>query len=243
MFDLGLAIDAGRVPLGREAARLLLKAVFSVLIAVPAIALVVTRRDRSAACGRDRHRADGDLPGAPVALRRSMGAGGHPDVRACAADLGGVARGRLDAVSIARPQRILPRAGQSSIRSTWPASLLRPTAAPPARHGDESAGRAASVARTEARGARKWLAARASRAGADRHLAVHRRAGRASALAIALVTALALAAGHVLGGAVEPATRTATAICSAARNPGLAYWSRRSTTLRRRSRPRLSPIC
>ena len=36
-----------------------------------------------------------------------------------------------------------------------------------------------------------------------------------------IVTALALAVGHLLGGP-EPATRTATAISSAARNPGLA---------------------
>jgi BASS family bile acid:Na+ symporter len=46
-------------------------------------------------------------------------------------------------------------------------------------------------------------------------------AGWRAALAIVLVTALALAVGHLLGGP-EPATRTATAICSAARNPGLA---------------------
>ena len=46
-------------------------------------------------------------------------------------------------------------------------------------------------------------------------------AGWRAALAIVLVTALALAVGHMLGGP-EPATRTATAICSAARNPGLA---------------------
>jgi BASS family bile acid:Na+ symporter len=39
--------------------------------------------------------------------------------------------------------------------------------------------------------------------------------------AIALTTGAALAAGHLLGGP-EPATRTAVAITSAARNPGLA---------------------
>jgi bile acid:Na+ symporter, BASS family len=40
-------------------------------------------------------------------------------------------------------------------------------------------------------------------------------------LAVALVTLLAVASGHLLGGP-EPATRTAVAVCSAARNPGLA---------------------
>ena len=39
--------------------------------------------------------------------------------------------------------------------------------------------------------------------------------------AVALVTGAALAVGHLLGGP-EPATRTAVAITSAARNPGLA---------------------
>jgi len=46
-------------------------------------------------------------------------------------------------------------------------------------------------------------------------------AGWHVAAAIAIVTVLALAIGHLLGGP-EPATRTATAITSAARNPGLA---------------------
>ena len=46
-------------------------------------------------------------------------------------------------------------------------------------------------------------------------------AGLRVALAIAIVTMLALATGHLLGGP-EPATRTAMAISSAARNPGLA---------------------
>ena len=40
-------------------------------------------------------------------------------------------------------------------------------------------------------------------------------------LPIALTTAAALAVGHLLGGP-EPATRTAVAITSALRNPGLA---------------------
>jgi predicted Na+-dependent transporter len=46
-------------------------------------------------------------------------------------------------------------------------------------------------------------------------------AGLRVTLAIVLITALALAVGHLMGGP-EPATRTATAISSAARNPGLA---------------------
>ncbi len=46
-------------------------------------------------------------------------------------------------------------------------------------------------------------------------------AGLRVILGMALVTSLALMSGHLLGGP-EPATRTATAISSAARNPGLA---------------------
>jgi BASS family bile acid:Na+ symporter len=46
-------------------------------------------------------------------------------------------------------------------------------------------------------------------------------AGLRVTLAIVIATVLALAVGHLLGGPA-PATRTATAISSAARNPGLA---------------------
>ena len=46
-------------------------------------------------------------------------------------------------------------------------------------------------------------------------------AGLRVTLAIVLATVLALTVGHLLGGPA-PATRTATAISSAARNPGLA---------------------
>ena len=46
-------------------------------------------------------------------------------------------------------------------------------------------------------------------------------AGLRVTLAIVIVTILALAVGHLLGGP-EPATRTATAISSATRNAGLA---------------------
>ena len=46
-------------------------------------------------------------------------------------------------------------------------------------------------------------------------------AGLRTALAVVIVTGLALAVGHLLGGPV-PATRTSVAITSAARNPGLA---------------------
>jgi BASS family bile acid:Na+ symporter len=46
-------------------------------------------------------------------------------------------------------------------------------------------------------------------------------AGLRVTLAIVIVTILAVAVGHLLGGP-EPATRTATAICSGARNASLA---------------------
>jgi BASS family bile acid:Na+ symporter len=46
-------------------------------------------------------------------------------------------------------------------------------------------------------------------------------AGVQVSLAIVIVTLLALAVGHLLGGP-DPGTRTAVAISSAARNPGLA---------------------
>jgi predicted Na+-dependent transporter len=77
MFDLGLAIVPGafRWVFGRPG--LLLRALFSVLVAMPALAWLVARLldlPRPAEVGIMLMAV---APGAPVALRRSLGAGGH----------------------------------------------------------------------------------------------------------------------------------------------------------------------
>src|SRR5436190_2423653 len=77
MFDLGLTIVPGEFRWVVRHPALLIKPLFSVLIAVPVIALMVTRAldlPRLAEVGIVLMAIS---PGAPVALRRSLGAGGH----------------------------------------------------------------------------------------------------------------------------------------------------------------------
>ena len=74
---LGLAIVPGEFRWVVQRPVLLLKALFAVLVAVPVLALVVTRAlelPRAVDIGIVLMAIS---PGAPVALRRSMGAGGH----------------------------------------------------------------------------------------------------------------------------------------------------------------------
>jgi BASS family bile acid:Na+ symporter len=77
MFDLGLAIVPGEFRWVWQRPGLLMKGLFSVLVAVPALALIV-----SSALELSRAAEVGVVlmaisPGAPVALRRSLGAGAH----------------------------------------------------------------------------------------------------------------------------------------------------------------------
>jgi len=222
MFDLGLAIVPGEFRWVVKRPALLLKGLFSVLIAVPVIALLVTR-----AVDLPRPVEIGIVlmaisPGAPVALRRSMGAGAH---RTFAPALQ-IAVALLAVVSMPLSIGILNEyyRGQAVVdpqhlaRQVFFAQLL------PLGLG-MAMNRGASAAAA-------WLEPRLRRLGGLLlivllvlvlidiwHVVIG--AGWRAALAIVLVTALALAVGHMLGGP-EPATRTATAICSAARNPGLA---------------------
>jgi len=222
MFDLGLAIVPGEFRWVVKRPALLLKGLFSVLIAVPVIALLVTRTvdlPRPVEIGIVLMAIS---PGAPVALRRSMGAGAH---RTFAPALQ-IAVALLAVVSMPLSIGILNEyyRGQAVVdpqhlaRQVFFAQLL------PLGLG-MAMNRGASAAAA-------WLEPRLRRLGGLLlivllvlvlidiwHVVIG--AGWRAALAIVLVTALALAVGHMLGGP-EPATRTATAICSAARNPGLA---------------------
>ena len=222
MFDLGLAIVPGEFRWVVKRPALLLKAVFSVLIAVPVIALVVTRAIELPRAVEIGIVLMAISPGAPVALRRSMGAGGHrtfaPALQIAVALLAVVSMPLSIALlneyyrgqAVVDPQHL---ARQVFFAQLLPLGLGMAT--------NRLANRAAA-----------WLEPKLRRLGGLLlilllvlvlidiwHVVID--AGWRAALAIALVTALALAVGHVLGGP-EPATRTATAICSAARNPGLA---------------------
>src|SRR5450631_4410033 len=77
MFDMGLAIVPGEFRWVFRHPSPLLKGLYSVLVAVPALAWLVARAfdlPRPAEVGIMLMAIS---PGAPVALRRSLGAGGH----------------------------------------------------------------------------------------------------------------------------------------------------------------------
>ena len=161
-------------------------------------------------------------PGAPVALRRSLGAGGHRSFAPALQIAVARARGRVDAAVDRRIQRVLRRQSNGGSVAAGATGIHRPVAAALARHGDAPrCGRAAA-----------WLEPRLRRVGGVLlvillalalinmwHVVVS--AGLRVSLAIVFVTTLALLVGHLLGGP-DPATRTSTAISTAARNPGLA---------------------
>ncbi len=222
MFNLGLTIVPGEFRWAGERPGLLLKGLFSVLVAVPALAWVVCR-------GLDLPRpAEIGLmlmaisPGAPVALRRSLGAGGHhsfaPALQIAVATLAVVSM----PLSIAALDEYY--GGQATIsphllaRQVFVAQLLP--------LGLGMLGRSFLTAQAA------WLEPKLRRVGSVLLVIllvlalidiwqVVVDAGPRVALAIVVATFLALGAGHVLGGP-DPATRTATAISSAVRNPGLA---------------------
>lgn len=77
MFGLGLGIAPGQLRTAAREPGLLARGVFSVLVAVPALALLIT-----GLFDLPRHARIGIVlmaiaPGAPISLRRSLTAGGH----------------------------------------------------------------------------------------------------------------------------------------------------------------------
>jgi bile acid:Na+ symporter, BASS family len=222
MFDLGLAIVPGEFRWVGEHVGLLLKGLFAVLVAVPALAWVVVRAfdlPRPAEIGIILMAV---APGAPVALRRSLGAGGHrsfaPALQIAVAVLAVVSM----PLSIAAFDEYY--GGHATIdprhlaRQVFFAQLL------PLGLGMATRRMFAAPA--------AWLKPRLRRIGGVLLIVLLVLAlidigevvigtGLRVTGAIVATTVLALAVGHLLGGP-DPATRTATAISSAARNPGLA---------------------
>jgi len=222
MFVIGLGIVPREFRWVWRHSGLVAKGLFSVLIAVPALALVAARAfelSRPAEIGIVLMAIS---PGAPVALRRSIGAGGHrsfaPALQILVAMLAVVSmpvsialldvvyagHATIDPRHLARQvltAQLLPLGLGILIRYRWPAG-------------------AAWIEPKLARIATVLLALLAVLAIVDIGQVVV-NAGPRIVLAIATVTALALAVGHLLGGP-DPATRTAVAISSAIRNPGLA---------------------
>jgi len=97
MFDLGLAIVPGDFRRAWQHPGQMLKGLFSVLIVVPAVALAVTRMFDLARTVEIGIVLMAISPGAPVALRRSLNAGGRPRFRAGVTDCGGDAGSGFDA--------------------------------------------------------------------------------------------------------------------------------------------------
>ena len=222
MFDLGLGIVPREFRWVWSRPRLVLRGLLSVLVVAPLIAILAIYAfdlPRAAQIGILLMAVS---PGAPVALRRSLDAGGHrgfaPALQILVALLAVVSvplwiatldalyagRATVPAGEIARQvfvAQLLPLGLGMLARRAWPvpAARLRPRI-------------------TRASGA--LLVALIVLVSIDIWSAVI-GAGVRLTLAIAAITLLTLAAGHALGGP-DAATRTAVAVCSAARNPGLA---------------------
>jgi BASS family bile acid:Na+ symporter len=222
MFDLGLAIVPGEFRWVWRHPWRMAKGLFSVLVAVPVIALALTR-----AFDLPHHAEVGIVlmaisPGAPVALRRSLGAGGHPAfapaLQIAVAVLAVVSMPLMIAALDLYYGATATIAPGHLARQVFFAQLL------PLGLGMLARGLVPAVAgRVEPhlrRAGGVLLVLLLLLALVDAGPMVV-GSGLRVGLAISVLTALALAVGHLLGGP-EPATRTALAISSAARNPGLA---------------------
>lgn len=222
MFTLGLGVVIGEMRWVYAQPGRLARALFAAIVAVPALALVVSR-----VFDLERWVEIGIMlmaiaPGAPVALRRSLAAGGSrsfaPVLQMLLALLAIVSMplwvvalnvvyaGHADISpwSIARQvffAQLLPLCLGTLCRTAWPvrAQRLEPLLA-----------RIAGV----------LLIGLIVLALIDVWQVVI-DAGPRSALAIVVLTLLALGVGHLLGGP-DAGTRTSIAISSALRNPGLA---------------------
>ena len=222
MFDVGLNVVPGDFRLVRERPALMVKGLFSVLVAMPALAWLVARAfdlPRPAEVGIMLMAIS---PGAPVALHRSLAAGGHrsfaPALQIAVAALAVVSMplsiAALDeyygASATAAPQHIA--------RQVFTAQLLPLSLGMLMRHFD--AARAVRLEPKLRRFGGVLLVVLLGLVLIDIwHVVIG--AGLRVGLAIVTATALALGVGHLLGGP-DPATRTAMAISSAARNPSLA---------------------
>lgn len=222
MFTLGLGIVVGEMRWVFAQPGRLARALFAVIVAVPVIAIVVARL-----FGLERWVEIGIVlmaiaPGAPVALRRSLAAGGSrsfaPVLQILLALLAIVSmplwiaalnvvyagHAEISPWRLARQvffAQLLPLCLGMACRAAWPR-------------------RAPAFEPRLARIAGALLALLMVLALIDVWQVVI-AAGPRSALAIVVLTALALAVGHALGGP-DAATRTSIAISSALRNPGLA---------------------
>ena len=222
MFDLGLRIVPREFRWAWRHPALVIKALFAVLIAVPAIALLLTRLVEFPRWVEIGIVLMAISPGAPVALRRSLDAGGHGSFAPALQ----IVLAILAVISMPLWIAVLNQfyAGHAAIephelaRQVFVAQLLPLGLGMLARRFLPM--HAARLEPKLIRFANFLLIALMVLVVVDVWDVVI-GAGFRVALVIAIITALALLAGHALGGR-EPGTRTAVAISSAMRNPGLA---------------------
>jgi BASS family bile acid:Na+ symporter len=222
MFDLGLQIAAREYEWAWRHLRPLLKGLFAVLLAVPAMAVVVTDAfdlPRPAMVGIVLMALS---PGAPVGLRRSLEAGGEaslaPALQIAVAALAIVSMPLTIAAlneyyagqAVIAPRELARQVFFAQLLPLGLGMLARRLLPGPAARAGGGISRAATV----------LLVALVVLALVN-YFPVVIGAGPRAALCVALITALALAIGHGLGGPA-PETRTAVAISAAVRNPGLA---------------------
>jgi predicted Na+-dependent transporter len=222
MFSLGLASQVGelRWALGRPG--LVARALVTVLVIVPAVAVVITR-----ALGLPRAVQVGLVlmavcPGAPVALRRSLGAGGHQSFATALQLLMATLAIVTMPLSIALLNPIY--GGRATIspgevaRQVFIVQLLPLGLGLLARRAAPVMAMRAAPVVTKA--AALMLAAFAVLLALVIWKAVL-GASPTTVLAIVILTVVALAVGHAMGAPAAD-TRTAVAMASAIRNPGLA---------------------
>jgi BASS family bile acid:Na+ symporter len=222
MFDLGLGIVSREFRWVLNSPGLLLRGLFAVLVAVPVLALLIVRvfdLPRGVEIGIVLMAIS---PGAPVALRRSLGAGGHrtfaPALQILVATLAMVSM----PLSIAALNQLY--SGQASVdprEVAWQvfAAQLLPLGAGIGmrRYAPKFTAR---IEPSMKRLASLLLVALLAMLMINiAPVILDTRTG--AALAIVTLTALAALTGHALGGP-DHTTRTAVGVCAAARNPGLA---------------------
>jgi BASS family bile acid:Na+ symporter len=222
MFSVGIGIAPSELRWVWRRPGPMLRGLVAVLIAVPAVALALTRLFDLPRLVEVGIVLMAISPGAPVALRRSLDAGGHP---AFAPSLQ-IAVVVLAVVSVPLSIAALNHlyAGKASIapwavaKQVFVAQLLPLGLGMAARHFKQNA--VTRLDPTLRRLASALLIATVALMLANLWGPTVGAGGRVLA-AIALTTVASLSVGHLFGGP-EPAMRTAVAISSAARNPGLA---------------------
>ena len=222
MFAIGLSIAPGELRRAWNTPGPLVRGLFIVLVAVPAIALVIVRSLDLPIAVQAGILLMAIAPGAPVALRRSVAASGHgafaPALQIFVA-LSAVVSMPLSIAALDEVYgaRVMVEPGDV-MRQIFVAQLL------PLGLGiacKEFFPRFAAALEPFAARVGTGLLVLTLILGVGSLGEATLRAGPAGLAACAATTVAALAAGHFFGGS-RPEARSAVAIISAARNPGLA---------------------